>query len=511
MCLKQILAEAQKELNEVTNGNDKHFEDKLNEIDHRLTMLIIDMTMGIEGGEHSLFELISMVFKAVNQAEMNINQIDVEIESGNKLIKIAEIDYTDMYEVIRKIRDQYLKLDNQTETDLPKALQDAFDKSDKFKDETKDLKEILDKMKKTLADYERNLLNAKDLTAQTIEKFAETSKYVDETMQTQKEIEKLLQEATDTKLPTHEYENVKKLSKSAFDKANSVFDDSLELLDEVSLLELNARLDAIKSHVENLENYSHTTENDLKKFAEENSEFLTQMDDTLDAADERQKKAVKQMQELQNILKEINEIQSLGNQAIVDKDEIISHAKSIYKTLEDFNMKVEQSREMARTAFEKIPEILSKLAAGVGIVEKLEEKVDKSEEIAKDAKEKCTNANSDMDEILKELEEVKLKIEAVADELDTVFDDMKTVNDDNEKMTEEHNQLKKFEGETETIIMDVKEKVERTKTRGLKVEENVTKALEDIQSLIDQIESTKNIDENRVNEFGENLAHFFNK
>ncbi|KAG5678166.1 hypothetical protein PVAND_007859 [Polypedilum vanderplanki] len=496
----KILAEAEKELNEVTFGDNENFQNKINEIDHKLTMLIIDLNTGIEGGEHTLFDLINTVFKAVNQAEENVNQLEISIETGNKLMKVAELEFTDVNDIIRQVQEQFNKLQNETETDLPKALQDAFDKSDKFHTETKELNEILDKMKSALKEYENNLLNAKDLTSQAIEKFSATSKQIDETEKLEEEIKKLLDEAVKWKLPNYEFFNMKKLSTDAAEEANSVFEEALELLNEVSLLELNSKLDDIKTYVMNLENYSTETEKNLKKFAEENEKFLSELEETIDTADEIKQKALEQMNELKDLMDDVKSIEDTATKAILNKDEIINSAKEIYKTLEDFTLKVEESHEMAKRAFEKIPEIQKKITESVEIVEKLENKLNENEKAAAEVKEKCTNAKNDMNEVLKESEDIKKRIDEVADELDDMFENMKTANTDAEQISNQIDRLKKFEGETEIIVDAVQEKIERTSMRVKRVDENVTKALEDIQSLVKKVEDFRSIDEKSLNE-----------
>lgn len=489
-------------MSEVTHGSDSSFQKNILNLESRLDKLIIEMITGIDGGEHSLFELINIVFKSVDQIDSNTNQIELSLDDGNKLIKIADVKFTDLKEAIKKVQEEFEKVKNQTETDLPNALQDAFDKTEKFHTDTKELQETVEKMKGMLADYEKNLMNAKDLLSQTLDKFSEISKQIDSNTNVQKEIEDMLKDATDSSLPVHELENVQKLTSEAMEKAKSVFDDSLELLNEVSLLELYEKFDDIKSRIKALNDYPITAETDLKKFSDDNAQFLDEMETTIEKAEELEKKSVTQQEKIKELLKEIQDIENIAKKSIEDKDGIISNARNIFKTLEDFNTKVEESRENARAALEKIPEILKKISDSKEIVKTLENKVEENMKVAQDAKDKNSAIKEEMDKVLDQSNEMKTSIEALANELDEVFDETTNVQKNHEKNSKDHDVLKKAENETEDFIQKAKEKVDRTKTKGVELDGKVDTMIGDLEKMAKQIDGIKDVDLKQLEEFG---------
>ncbi|CAG9800447.1 unnamed protein product [Chironomus riparius] len=497
----KILAEAEKELSEVTHGSDGNFQNRILELESRLDKLIIEMITGIDGGEHSLFELINIVFKSVDQIDANTNQIELSLDDGNKLVKIADVKFTDIKEAIRKVQEEFEKVKNQTDTDLPNALQDAFDKSEKFHTDTKELKEIVEKMKRMLADYEKNLMNAKDLISQTLDKFSEISNQIDSNSEILKWIQDTLKEATDSPLPVHELENVKKLTSEAMEKAKSVFDDSLELLNEVSLLELYGKFDDIKSRIKELNDYPITAEADLKKFSDDNSQFLEEMETTIEKAEKLEKKSETQQDKIKELLKEVKDIEKMSKKAIEDKDGIINNARNIFGTLEDFNTKVEESRENARAALEKIPEILKKISDSKEIVKTLENEVEENMKVAQDAKDKNTVIKEEMDKVLEQSSNMKTNTEALADELDEAFDAMTNVQKIHEKNSKDHDGLKKAENETEDFVQKAKEKVDRTKTKREEVDGKVDTTIDDLEKMMKQIDGIKDVDLKQLEEF----------
>lgn len=490
-------------MNEVTLGNDTKFENRILELDNRLNKLINEMTTGIEGGDLSLFDLINTVFKEVNQAEMNSNQIELALDNGNKIIKIAEIDYSDISEVIRKVQEEFDKLKNQTEVDMPNALQDAFDRSENLHSDTKELRDILGSMKSLLADYERNLLNAKDLTSQTLNKLKDASEQMNTTSKVQKEIQDTLKDENESKLPVHELENVKKLTKSAQEKAKTVFDDSLELLNEVSLLELYGKLSDIEKKIKELDDYSKNGEADLKKFTDENSKFIDEMKATLDKADALQKKAIAQQNSIEELLKEVQGYENMAKKAIEDQDETVSNARNIHKTLEDFSMKVEETREKARIVMEKIPEIKKKITDSTEIVKNLEDKAEESMSTAMDARDKCLASKTEMEEILTQTSDMKDAISNIGEQIDQNYAERTKVLKENELNEKNHANLKKAENETEDMIQSVKEKVDRTKSKEQEVAEKVDAALKNVEDIMKQVDGMKDVDEKELEEFGE--------
>lgn len=304
----QILAEAERELNEVTYGNDEKFHDKINEINLKLSRLIIDLNTGIDAGEQTLFELINSVFEPIVKAEKVATEIEIETANGIKVIKVSETDFEEVQDVIRKVNEEMRKLENSTSEELPKALQDAFDKSEKFQTDSKGIREIYEMMKIILADYEGNLVNAKMLTMDAMEKFAEINEKISESERIEKEIAQIFKIFEGQKLPFDDFSNFRKLSQNAAEQAKRVFEDAFELLNEVTMFNVENLLDSIKFKINELENYSTDGDTKLKKFVDDSSKFLDELEAKLDAAEKLEKKALEQQEEIKKKLKEVEGI-----------------------------------------------------------------------------------------------------------------------------------------------------------------------------------------------------------
>lgn len=302
---KQILAEAEKELNEVTHGNDDTFSDKINEINLKLSRLIIDLNTGIDGGEETLMELINNIFKSVYKTEAIATEIEIELTDGTRTMKIIDTEFGDIKDVIRKVQEEFRKLENTTSEDFPKAIQDAFDKSEKFHSDSKGIRDIHDNMKEILTDYESNLMNAKILTEDAIEKFAVIDESISESERIEKEIQQIFKVFEDVKLPFDTLKNMKLISQKASDEVNLVFDDAFNLLNEVTIFNVDGKLDEIEKNMNELENFVAYGDKKLKQFVDESSKFLDELEANLDAAAVLEKKTWVQREKLEELLKDM--------------------------------------------------------------------------------------------------------------------------------------------------------------------------------------------------------------
>lgn len=462
----------------------------------------MDMYQGIDDGDKNIFELINEVFDQAKEIERLSDEAQIEGENAELKAKATDSNLDEVQDVIKEWQEKINKLLNATTADGPEALQNAFDRSEKFKSKSSELQEVIEEVKKILGDYEANLISAKLLTQTAMEKFGVVSKQAEETEGIQKEVDDKLKKTDDMKVPEDELNNLKNLVKEALEQTRAVYDDAFDLLNEVSEFELNNKLDDINDKVEQLNKHSDMTELNLKTFADENAKFLEEMEKTIEAAEVVEVKAFKLQSEITELLKTINDIHEDAKKAISDKDSIIENARNIVNSLEDFTLKVEKSRESARMALEKIPEILKKIEDSVKIVEKLENKLDNQTKTAADVKEKCSTAKEHMDEILSESEEIKSKIDQLEQDFEGMPADVASSDKETMRIFDLVEKLEINEADDDKLIESTKEKTEKSKLQAQEADTKVDAALENIQSLMDGIAQIKDIDQESLHNFG---------
>lgn len=460
------------------------------------------MNTGIDGGEETLMELVNNIFKSLNLVEKTSTEIEIELADGMSTFKITETQAGDINEVIMKIQKEFHKLENSTTEDLAKAIQDAFDSSEKFQTDTKDLREILDKIKLIIVDYENNLVNAKMLTLDAIEKFTEIDKKLSESERIEKEIEQIFKVFENQKFPFDEFDNLMKNSDQANIEAESVINDAFDLLNEVTLFNIDDKINEIEKKVNDLENYTAYGDKKLKEFIDDSSQFLDKLEGNLDAAESLKEKSIKQIEEIKALKKKMENMKENSEKSIKSVENTVEAARNILKTLEDFTLKVEESREMARRAFEQIPEIIKKIQDATEIAEALEDGVDRNEAVAKEAKEKSTKVRDELNEILQDSDNIKTESDKLVDKTTAVFDEMRDVDKEENRLSGEIDHLKKSERETENMIDIARSKSERAKFQSERVNPQLDETIKNVQELIAAIESTKIVDENMLNQFG---------
>lgn len=478
------------------------FKQKIKEVDEKLANLLSEFNVGVDGGDKTLFELINSVSEDVKNIENLSGEIDNELEAASKNNHALDENLDDTQEIIQEIQNEINRLLNATAVEGPEALQDAFDRSEKFNTNSGQLKDILDEAKLILKDYEENLKNAKVLTEKAIEKFAKVSQQVNETLETQQEVEGKFSGVGDLKKSESELKNLQKLSGEALEEANRVFDDAFDLLNEVTKFELVAKLDGINEKIEKLKNYSGETDKTLKEFADENAKFLDEMEKTIETAEKAEKRAFKLKDEIEILLETIKSIHEDALKSIADVEAVIDNGTKIYKILEDFTLNVEKSRENARIAFEKLPEIIKKIADTLTIVEKLEEKMDEKTKIALEKKEKFTKAKELTDEVLAENENVKKRLEQFEKDFENQPEEVLANDKEQTRISDEIEKLDKVAEEDSKLAETTKEKVETANSEMLKTDEEVEKVLKKVQQLIEDLAKVKEIGEETLDDFG---------
>lgn len=489
-------------MNEITYGNDESFSTAIKEVDRKLLELIKEFYVGVDGGDKSLLQLVNAVFEDAMKAESLAKEIETEADGAAKNVDAIKTNQENTQEIIRELQDKISRLLNATEVEGPEALQDAFDRSEKFNNNSSELKDILDQVKRILKDYEGNLLNAKRLTALAIEKFAKVSQQADDTLEEQKAIEDELRGIDEMKLSEDELKNMKKLAREALEEANKVYDEAFDLLNEVSEFQLVDKLGDINKKLEELVAHSDEIELGVEQFNKDNEKFFIEMEATVDAAQIAEEKAFKLQDDIEDLLKTINDIHSDALKAIADKNSVIENARIIYNGLQDFTLKVEKSREGARMALEKIPEILKTINESVAVVDKLEKQVEDKLNSAIDSKKLCVTAKEQMDEILKESEDIKAKFGQLKKDFENLPGERDDVNKFSNKLSDDVDKLEKNEVDDSKLIETSKEKIERTKSQAQKSDVAVDDVLRKIEGLMDDISKLKSIDEAALDDFG---------
>lgn len=493
-------------MNELNFGGDEKFLIAIKAVDGKLEKLLDEIVTGVDAGEQTLIELINSVFDEVTQIENLASEVENESENAGKNEKSIEAKLENFQESIREVQTELDRLRNMTTYDGPEALQNAFDRSEKFDAAYSELKDILGQVKAILGDYEENLANAKNFTSIVMEIYGRASKDAGKAVETQEFVVGGLKETGNFNEMEEEFENIRKVVGKAFAEANIVYNDAFELLNEVTVLEIDDKLSDMNKRIEKLNIHSYDSQANLEEFSQESLKTLNDFETTIDAAQILEAKAFELQDKILAGLEVIKTVHADALKAIAEKDAIVKIARDIYNSLDDFTLKVEKSRESARMAMEKIPEILKKIQDSVKIVEKLEDRLDNQTKSAEGAKEKCSIAKTQMDEILFESDEIKAKIKQLEAAFEGLPDEARSSAMESMRMSDTIETLERNEAEDDKLIEATQIKIGNMNSKSHETDEKVDETLEKLQALMDEVAKLKNIDEGSLNKFGTEIA-----
>lgn len=497
--LFQLLATAERELSQLSNGNQNNFKEKIKEVDEKLENLILDFTDGVNQ--------LNSVLTDLAKIESLLGGIQTETESSESNINASNGKSADVKELVREIQNEMNRVLNLTAVEGPTSLQSALDRSDSLDSNSGELKSILDEAKTIILGYEINLINAKNLTKQVLAKFGELDRKIQETKSKQQELDDEMKIIGDLKATESELKNIKKLTQQSFDESNQVFEQSFEMLNEIARFELNDDRKEIDKNLERMKNFSTATVKSLESFISENSELLKEVEKTIAKAENVEERAFKIQKDVDETLQDMKKLKEDTKNAVGNKDDIMRDASRILTILNDFRLKIENDREIARRSLEKIEKITKKIGETLKALVKAEQSLKDKSKVAFKRRDENVSAKNIMDEVIEISGKIKLEIPQIQTTVDELSEDG-SKNDKDSMII--GNQLDALEGrEDSDFITLTKENVERTKQMREETDDTIDETIEKLKNTLDEVATMKTYDELDLGEFGKYFFNFF--
>lgn len=253
-----------------------------------MSALIKDLNTGIDGGDKTLSEIINDFFKAVR--EIQIIQNETINSYNHTMIHQNEADekFKIVQDIIDELKNELNILQERNTIEGPEALQNAIDKSNQFNSNSSEVKAISKEMEIVGKDFENNLKDLKISTIKVNEKFEDISRIANSTVKVLHTIDKDLNGHVlkDVEVEEYNYQSVKKLSADALNKANQVYNESFDLLDEATAFELDVDLNGIKKTIDEFIEHNENSTEALKASQKENENFLDNLNLTFKKSEE---------------------------------------------------------------------------------------------------------------------------------------------------------------------------------------------------------------------------------
>lgn len=378
---------------ELKIGEGNNFNEKIKEVDTKLASLILELTTGTHQ--------INNISIDLQKIENLLEGIETETASSQSSIEAFDRKFKDMNELIREIQDEMARINNATSYDGPSALQDASDRSETLDADTLELKSILNEAQSIIAAYEKNLINAKLLTQQTLERLGEVERKIDETKSEKSEHAEGIAKLIDIKTARAELQNAQKLTRESLDETRKVSEEAFEQFVKVEIaiatdrrFKLADKTSDISENVEEMQTLVDETMKSLNKVVEQNSDLLKEIEETIGRAKDVEEKAAEAQREVDVKLELIQRLHANSEMAIRNKNYVVDNARFILRRLDNFKFRLEDEIIMARRSMEKFERVSKKVQETMEMIEKIDEKSMRRHESATSAHDSSTTARN---------------------------------------------------------------------------------------------------------------------
>ncbi|XP_050361187.1 laminin subunit gamma-1 [Nymphalis io] len=303
--------------------------------------------------------------------------------------------------------------------------------------------------------------------------------------------------ANELNAATGKLSSMAELAEQALRRAKTVYDDALGLYAEVN----TTLLPDIK--LNKLRQDSIEMNRTIDEKSAELEQLMVVTQDTLDALDEQIRKGKDLLEqghdrqdELYDLLANLDELRAQAQNDVELTKATLKDANEIYKTLKEFSDQVNESRQLAEQAALDVPGVQQKVAEAEESITSITEELTIASDKAKEArdlaqqaqKEYADKASEAAHEIRKEASRSRAEALNLRDEADKLSTRVKGTGkqiEDLEKQAEENLQLTR----------DAKMKVGQANTDAREAEKQVSKGLEDLKVIMDELQNLPTLDD----------------
>ncbi|XP_060809520.1 laminin subunit gamma-1 [Amyelois transitella] len=464
---------------EAGDGSGETLTDTLTELSNRLAD-IKNMLRKIEDESYDGKE-------AVEESRASLSKAEDTIEAAGKEINSA-LEYLDGEgaAAFNKARDRSDQFGKQS-GEMSKLAKESRLLAEKLEAEAKNIREIAEKAFNTS-------LSANKIAKDGINKQANISN----------EIQIL---TTELNAASGKLNSMVELADQALARAKDVYDEALGLYAEVNTTMLpDINIEKLKQEAAAMNKTIEEKSADLDRLITNNEDVLKNLEDAVRRGKELLDHGHDRQDELNDLLAKLDELHAQAKHDVELTNATLKEANEIYKTLKEFTDQVEQSRQKATQAVQDVPSIQEKLAAAEESINFITEELYTAGEKAKDARDLAQEAQKEYaDKASEAAHEIKKK--ASLARVDAV-----RLRDEADKLSTRvqgtEQQLKNLEldaAENMKLTHDAKTKVGQANTDAREAEKQVSKGLEDLKVIMDELNNLPTLDDKALDKLKESL------
>uniref|UniRef100_A0A2A4JWY1 Laminin subunit gamma-1 n=1 Tax=Heliothis virescens TaxID=7102 RepID=A0A2A4JWY1_HELVI len=474
--IERLSQEAQAELG---NGPGDSLTDNLAELADRLAD-VRNMLFKIEDESYDGNE-------AVEKSKGNVSKAEDTIEAAQKEINSA-LEYMDGEgaAALSKARNRSDQFGKQS-VDMSALAKESRLLAEKLENEAKNIRDIADKAFNT------------SITANIIAKDGITKQ-----ANISNEVQILTNELN---AASGKLNSMTELADQALKRAKEVYEEALGLYAEVNTTLLpDIKLNKLKDTAREMNKTIDEKSAELERLVADNEDTLQQLEDAIKQGRSLLDQGHDRQDELNDLLAKLDELQGQARNDVDLTNQTLKDANEIYKTLKEFSDQVTESRQLAEMAALDVPSVQQKIAAAEDSINSITEQLYTASDKAKEARDLAQQAQKEYaDKASEAAFEVRKKSSTSRAEASKLRFEAEKLSTRVQGTATKIADLEKEAAENMQLTRDAKMKVGQANTDAREAEKQVSKGLEDLKIIMDELQNLPTLDDEALDRLQESL------
>ncbi|XP_028035475.1 laminin subunit gamma-1 [Bombyx mandarina] len=504
--LDEILAKISKAPTVVENAD---FDNELQRVRAEIESLSQEAQIGLGNtGGSSLTDNLAELADRLADIRNMLFKIEDESFDGNEAVEKSKGNVSKAEGTIEAAQKEINSALEYLDGEGAAALAKARNRSDQFGKQSVDMSALAKESRLLAEKLENEARNIRDIADKAFNSSLVANKIAKDGINKQANISNEVQILTnELNAASGKLNSMTELADQALKRARAVYDEALGLYAEVNTT-LLPDIKLNKLHEDSMEMNRTIDEKsaELDRLIAENEDTLHNLEEGIRRGRDLLEQGHDRQEELNDLLAKLDELQAQAKNDVELTKATLTAANEIYKTLKEFSDQVTESHKQAIQATMDVPAVQEKVAAAEESINSITEELVAASDKAKEArdlaqqaqKEYADKASEAAHEIKKKASAAKAKAVNLRDESDKLITRVRGT----EKQIEE---LEKKAADNMQLTRDAKMKVGQANIDAREAEKQVTKGLEDLKVIMDELQNLPTLDDEALDRLKESL------
>ncbi|XP_039763394.1 laminin subunit gamma-1 [Pararge aegeria] len=425
--------------------------------------------------------------ESVERSKGNVSKAEDTIEAAQKEINSA-LEYLDGEgaAALTKARNRSDQFGKQS-VDMSALAKESRLLAEKLENDAKNIKDVADKALNT------------SLTANTIAKDGITKQ-----ANISNEVQIL---ANELNAAAGKLSSLSELADQALKRAKTVYDEALGLYAEVNTTLLpDIKLNELHTSAVEMNRTIDEKTAELDQLMSDTEETLQSLEDEISRGKDLLKQGHERQDKLYDLLGQLDELRAQAQKDVELTNATLKEADDIYKTLKEFSDQVTESRQLAEQAALDVPGVQKKVAAADASITSIADELTAASDKAKEARDLAQQAQKEYANKASEAaHEIRNEASRSRAEARRLRDEAEKLSTRVQGTAKQISELEKQADGNMQLTRDAKMKVGQANTDAREAEKQVSKGLEDLKVIMDELENLPTLDDAALDRLEESL------